>query len=122
MIVTPTLKLCFDAGDPDFGYWLESSGTYNIDIIHYVSAGNGAFSPTADGEGNYHLVLLLNSNPGNGPCHHPVLHTAVLGKLADAKGSAGIIVDLKSGNQRVGGGEVKLSSAEQTSRPIPFKG
>jgi hypothetical protein len=118
MEVTCTLKLCKDDGDPDYGLWLESSGTYDIDSIHYVAAGN---EPHTTEGAHYRVVLKVESNTGNGPYHHPVLHTVHLGGLADPNKAAELTVDMMAGNARVGGGKVKLSSAEQTSRPKPWE-
>lgn len=119
MEVTCTLKLTYELlADSNHDYWLESSGTYDIDSIHYVAAGH---QPYTSESGHYNIVLKVESNNGNGPFHHPVLHTVHLGVLADPNKTAELTVDMMAGNTRVGGGKVKLSSAEQTTRPIKIQ-
>ncbi len=99
-------------------YWIDASTTYDTDQYELRANGNVAFEATQDDNGDYHLELLIAECTSSQQLEHPILHSVDLGNLTSSGSGCEVIVDVTCNNVRVGGGIVRLASAEQTSRPL----
>ena len=122
MSLSPKFTLFKEINDPEYGYWLTAECTYNIDLYCYLPGGSNFAGNIPDEEGNYSLKLLVENTGSGGSYVHPLLYEVHLGPLNNPQGTAEIKIDIICGSNRVGGGQVKLADAEQTSKPLPVFG
>lgn len=118
MEVNSTLKLFSDFDCSPFEYWVTSSSTYDTSVYRFKSKGNVTFDPTQDDNGNYGLVLLVVACTSSEEPSHPIEHIVDLGAISSSGSECSVIVDVYCNNARIGGGIVRLATAEQGTRPF----